>query len=145
MGVTGIRFPILDGDAITIWVQVDDVPAQAALAALVGGDGVQEHTIQDRRLSATEAAARGRAVLDLRHDVAVEIRFRTRDINTRAGAMIDVNLGAPFFLIASFRIQQVAIDFAPTRPPLFPTHSATASSVRYSFEDLLRALKNKAS
>ena len=145
LGVTGIRDAILDGDAITIWVQVDDVPAQAALAATLGGDGVQEHTIQDRRLSAREAAARGRAVLDLRRDVTVEIRFRTRDINTRAGAMIDVNLGAPFFLIASFRIQQVSIDFAPTRPPLFPTHSATASSVRYSFEDFLRAIKNKAS
>ena len=141
-GAGAIVYQILKGDAVNILITVDDVPAQLALAAMIGGDGVQEHYLQDRRLSMREATSRAAAQLELRRDVHVEIRFQTHDINTRAGAMIEVNLGAPFHIIGAFLIQQVGIEFLPT-PIATPVFTASASSYRLSFEDLVRAIKAK--
>ncbi len=141
-GAGAIRHPILKGDEVNLWVQVDDVAAQTALAALIGGDGIQEDTIQDRRLSATEARARGEAWLAIRRDVHLTLRYQTRDINTRAGRTQAVNLGPPFNLTADFMIQTVTESaFAPA---LFPTFDVTASSVRFSFDDFLRLIKKAA-
>jgi hypothetical protein len=142
-GTGSIRVPILRGDDVNVFIVVNDVAAQAALAALIGGDGVQEHYLQDRRLSIRECTARAQAQLELRRDVHVEIQFQTHDINTRAGSTVSVNLGAPFFLIGEFVVQQVTIDFIPTRPPMPPRFTASASSYRLTFEDLLRAIKAK--
>ena len=119
------------------------MPAQVALAALIGGDGIQEDYIQDRRLAKTEAIARGRAQLDLKKDVLVTIHFQTRDINTRAGRTIRVNLGAPFTILATdFLIQSVTQ--AACSPGLNPTYDVVASSVRYTFDALLRSLRGAA-
>lgn len=138
-GAGSILYAVLKGDSVNLFEQVDDVPAQTALAALIGGDGIQEDSLQDRRLAKTEARARGTAQLALKKDVLVAIHFQTRDINTRAGRTIRVNLGAPFNLVmVDFLIQHVAMSaFAPA---FFPTCDATASSIRYTFDDLLRSL-----
>jgi len=67
-----------------------------------------------------------------------------RDINTRAGRTVSVNLGAPFFIVADFLIQQVTISFPQTPGKLFPLFSVQASSIRFTFEDFLRAIRKAA-
>lgn len=145
-GAGSILYPILKGDEANLFVQVDDLDAQAKLSALRdplnllgGAAGIQEDSLQDRRLSHREALARGAAHLAARRDVAISLRFQTRDINTRAGRTIRVNLGAPFNLFgAEFMIQQVTTS--KFRPAMNPTYDVSASSVRLTFDDLLRKL-----
>lgn len=142
-GPGSIAYAIKKGDAVNLVVQVDDVAAQSALAALIGGDGIQEAAIQDGRLAATEAIARAEAWLALKRDVLVTIRYTTRDINTRAGRTQTVNIGAPFNITdTDFMIQTVTESgFDPTRgagPDRMPTFAVVASSVRYTFDRVLR-------
>lgn len=139
-GPGSILYRIPKDQPVNILQQVDDGAAQTALAALLGGDGIQEDYIQDGRLAKTEAIARGTAQLALKKDVLVTMHFQTRDINTRAGRTIRVNLGAPFNISnVDFLIQSVTMSaFAPA---LQPTYDATASSVRYTFEAFLRSLR----
>ena len=59
-GAGAIVYPIVRGDPVNLLVMEQDTVAQAALAALIGGDGVQEEHVSDNRLSATEARARAR-------------------------------------------------------------------------------------
>lgn len=141
-GAGAIMTTIKKDDPINLLVQVDDFAAQANLAALVGGDGVQEDYIQDRRLSETEARARGQAFLALRSQVQVGVKFTTRDINTRAGRTIHVDLPS-LGILGDFKIQQVQIaNFGI--PNLMPTYEAEASSSRFSLEDLLRLARKAA-
>ena len=61
-GDGSIRYAIKAGDPVNLRVVVEDLPAQATIAALLGGgdDGIiVGDLIQDNRLSETEARARG--------------------------------------------------------------------------------------
>lgn len=141
-GAGSILYAIKKGDPVNLVVQVDDVAAQTALAALIGGDGIQEDALQDNRLSSTEAIARGEAHLALHDTVAVQAHAKTRDINTRAGRTLSVNLGTPTSVTADFLIQTVTESgFAPA---LFPTFETTGASVRLTFEDYLRLITKAA-
>jgi hypothetical protein len=144
-GDGAIVYVIPKGDDVNLWIQVDDAVAQAAAALLftsaAGGthSGIIEDVIQDRRLSAVEARARGTAHLAQRRDVQLRIAYRSRDVNSRSGRTVTVNLLAPpYSLSAQFIIQSVRIhDFTPALLPLFDVE---ASSARFSFEDLLRRI-----
>jgi hypothetical protein len=144
-GVGAIVYTIRTGEDVNLWVQVDDAAAQALVAqwlssAAAGShSGIIEEVIQDRRLSAIEARARGRAQLTQRRDLQLRIRYTCRDLNTRSGRTVTVTLlGAPYYLSATFIIQSVTIhSFVPGLPPLF---EVDASSQRFSFEDLLRQI-----
>ena len=146
-GAGSILYPILKGDEVNLFVQVDDLAAQTDLAALLTTstfvhDGIQEDTLQDRRLSATEARARGTAWLALKREVEIGIRYRTHDLNTRAGCVQAVNLGPPFNLVSDFLIQTVTeAAFLPAR---MPTFDVTAASTRLSFDEFLRMMKKAA-
>jgi hypothetical protein len=144
-GDGAILYVIAKGDDVNLWIQVDDPAAQAAAALLftsaVAGahSGILEDVIQDRRLSATEARARGAAHLAQRRALQLRIRYRCRDVNSRAGRTVTVNLlQAPYALSAQFTIQSVTIrDFTPALQPIFEVE---ASAIRVTFEDLLRRL-----
>ena len=142
-GAGAVLYAIALGDDVNQWIQVDDTAAQQLVAQLftsaAGGthSGIIEDVIQDRRLSATEARARGRAYLQQRKDVQIRIRYQSRDINSRSGRPVTVNLlSAPYALSATFMIQTVRIEHR--HPDLLPTFDVEASSARFSFEDLLR-------
>ena len=142
LGVTGaIVLPIRPGDPVNLLIALDDVPAQTALAALVGGDGVQVGYLQDRRISIGEAQARARALLEQRKDIAITVRYTSRDIQTRSGAVVTVDLPAPMALAGTFRIQDVQIG--PFAAHAFPVYQVTASSSRFTFEDLLRRQRQR--
>lgn len=141
-GPGSILYPINAGDQVNLLVQVDDTGAQTALAAAVGGDGVQEAYFQDGRISYTEALAEATAQLELHNHADVSITYSVRDTNTAAGRTVHVNLASPTSVTGDFRIQQVTISqFLPAQ---YPTYAVQASSSRFTFEDLLRLAQQAA-
>ena len=143
-GVAGIVLTIQQGDPVNLMVQVDDVDAQAWLAAARGGDGIAEGVLTDNRISAAEATARAESLLQQNAKPLESLRYRCRDMATRSGATVAVNLPPPFNVVnQTFRIQDVTISgFLGTGFP--PRYDASASSQRFSFEDLLRRQRVKA-
>lgn len=133
-GTGAILYVIAQGDPVNLLAQVENLSGQAALAALVGGDGIQEGYLQDERIGYTEAVARGTALLDQRSTLEAAITYKVRDVNSRAGSTIAVSLVSPTSVAASFLIQQVT----ETYYGLLPSFTVQASSDRFTFEDLLR-------
>lgn len=150
-GLGTIKYTILKGDPVNIFVQVDDLDAQAAVRAqLPGSDGIIEDELQDGRLSYTEGRARCQARLDLlgARDVdglvgAVSVTYRCRDTNTIAGATVAINVGPPINLLGDFLIQRVSVAQFHV-PNLNPTYTVEASSLRFSAEEMLRLLRQGA-
>lgn len=136
-GDGSITRALLTGDEIYLVVQRDNGAAQTALAARLGGTGIIEEWIQDRRLSIAEATTRGDAFLTTRPLDPITLTYTTRDLRTKSGQNIVVNVVAPTDLTGVFLIQHVEIgNFRPhgNQPPTFTVH---ASSVRYTFEQLI--------
>jgi hypothetical protein len=150
-GLGVIKYPILKGDPVNLFVQVDDLAAQAAVRAqLAGSDGIIEDEIQDGRLSYTEGVARCQARLDLLGALdsdgkvgIITVSYVCRDLNTVAGATVTVNLGPPINLRGDFLIQRVSVGKFHV-PHLNPTFTAEASSLRFSAEEMLRLLRQGA-
>ena len=137
-GVTGVLYTIHSGDPVNLLVTVDDAAAQTVMAGLVGGDGIHEDYLQDRRLSETEATARGTAHLNVVKDPLVTMTYETRDQTTRAGRTVTFDLDPPTSLTGTFKIQSVTITDIHPLGLIFPKRTVTASSRRFAFEDLLR-------
>jgi hypothetical protein len=150
-GLGVIKYPILKGDPVNIFVQVDDLAAQAAVRAqLAGSDGIIEDEIQDGRLSYTEGRARCQARLDLLAELdsegkvgVISVSYVCRDSNTIAGATATINLGPPINLRGDFLIQRVGVAQFNI-PNLHPTYTVEASSIRFSAEEMLRLLRQGA-
>jgi hypothetical protein len=136
-GPGAIVLQILPGDEVNLLVIIDDVEAQTALAGVLGGDGVVEEYQQDRRINLAEATARAAALLDLKRDILETYRYRVRDPLTRSGTTVAVDLPAPTDVHGTYEIQDVTISgFLGTDE--YPFYDVTASSRRFTFEDLLR-------
>jgi hypothetical protein len=150
-GLGVIKYQILKGDPVNLFVQVDDLAAQAAVRAqLAGSDGIIEDEMQDGRLSYTEGVARCQARLDLLGALdsdgkvgIITVSYVCRDLNTVAGATVTVNLGPPLNLRGDFLIQRVGVGKFHV-PHLNPTFTAEASSLRFSAEEMLRLLRQGA-
>lgn len=142
-GAGAIHSALTRGDELYLVVQVDDTARQTALAADVGGDGVREEWVQDRRLSIAEARARGQATLQVRPLDQGHLSYTCRDLRTASGRTIAVDLPAPTSLSGSYKIQQVTIDNFRPHATQYPTFTVDASSSRFSFEDWLRILRTK--
>jgi hypothetical protein len=141
-GCSGIVNALQQGDPVAISVQRDDATAQTALAALEGGDGIHEHQIDDTSLDTiAKITARGDAELALFKNPIVTVTYATHDTKSRAGKSVSITLGAPQSLSGTFTIQEVEIRDIDVAPGVFPVYVCTASSVRFSLEDLLRRLE----
>lgn len=128
------------GDSVQLIAQVDDLAAQAAIAAIEGGDGIIEHYIQDRRLSEAGARGRGLAELELFKTVETQLSYTTHDVNTRSGRTVHVDMPAPTNIAGDFLIQRVTIDDVSIAANWFPRRKVTASTTRFSFEDVLNRI-----
>jgi len=140
VGVTGLTRPMLKGGAVHIWIQRDDLLAQQEHAARTGGDGIVEFLIVDQRRGVESLTARCDADLALFSRPIITVSYATRDLWTKSGKPITVNLPAPLSISQALTIQEVTIteiDIAPGLPPRF---TVRASSVRFSLEDTLRRL-----
>jgi len=139
-GVAGIARTLIDGEEIFLLIVRDALAAQTALAAIEGGDGVIEHFIQDRRLSAAGATATADAELALFAAPEVRVTYTTRDPKTRSGKLVAITLPAPTNVTGEFLIQRVQLSHFHI-PTLAPLRTVQASSTRFSFEDVLRRLQ----
>ena len=139
-GVTGITRGVIDGQEVHLLVVRDDPDAQASLAAIEGGDGVIEHYLQDRRLSASSATTTADAELALFKQPEIRVHYTTRDPRTQTGKTIAIALPPPTSLSGEFLIQRVQLSRFDV-PGLPPLRTVEASSTRFSFEDVLRRLE----
>jgi len=139
VGVTGIVKATLKGSAVSIWVQRDDLLAQAEHAARTGGDGIVEFLIVDTGRGLEALTARCDADLKLFARPIVTVAYATRDLNTKSGKTVDIDLASPA-IVATLTIQEVTITEIGIAPGLPPRYSVKASSVRFSLEDTLRRL-----
>jgi len=143
-GTRSLPIPLSAGDEVYAVVQVDDAGRQAQLAAdLNVADGIREEWVSDRRLSIAEARARGRATLESRPLTDATVEYTCRDQRTASGLTIHVDLPAPTAVTGDYKIQSVTWSNFRPRPEQPPTARVTASSRRFSFEDLLRKVKTK--
>ena len=122
----------------TVWAQVDDLTAQAALATLEGGgsDGIVEHKVSDGTLTTHAAAvARGEAELALFAYPIVTVTYACRDVKSKSGKTVHVDVTTPpisgDFLIQDVAISELDLDGGPR-------FLVTASSVRFSLAAILR-------
>lgn len=139
-GQYSLSAAVAANDTITYEAQVDDLTAQAALAALIGGSdtGVVEEVLAAGAVTSTAAIAYGTAELTLRKNALVTVTYTSRDPNTYSGRTVTVSLASPTSLSGTFMIQRVTVS--AFQPALFPTYSVTAVSTLYRIEDVLRQL-----
>lgn len=139
VGVTGLGVAVLKGSAIHIWVQRDDVGAQAEQRARAGGTGIIEFLIVDARRGVESLTARCDADLALFARPIVTVAYATRDLKTQSGKTVDVDLASPR-IHETLTIQDVTMTEIDLVPGLAPRFTVTASSVRFSLADTLRRL-----
>lgn len=131
-GVTGITGPYQKGAAIHLWVQRDDLGAQAV-------HGIIEHLLVDTRRGLDSLVARCDADLALFARPLVTVAYATRDIKTKSGKTVVIDLASPA-IHETLTIQDVTITEIDQVPNVPPRYTVTASSVRFSLEDTLRRL-----
>jgi hypothetical protein len=132
-GVSGLVLPLIKGAPINIWVQRDDLTAQAAR-------GIIEHRIADERRGEASLAALCDADLALFSAPLVSVTYATYDEKSKSGKPVTFALDSPS-IHDTLTIQSVQIsdvEIAPGR--LGPKFTVQASSVRFSIEDVLRRL-----
>ncbi|MEO8680391.1 MAG: hypothetical protein ABI665_15170 [Vicinamibacterales bacterium] len=139
-GVTGLTRALIKGAPVHIWVQVDDLAAQAACIAREGeGDGIIEHQITDERRGEASLLALCAADLAQFAYPIVTVRYACRDLKTKSGKPITFNLADPL-INETLTIQDVTIDQIDLARGTKPRFTVIASSLRNSVEDLLRRL-----
>jgi hypothetical protein len=139
VGVATVGQLIRKGSAIHIWVQHDDITAQAEHAARTGGDGIVEYLITDMRRGVDSLSARCVADLALFCRPIVTVAYACRDVKTKSGKPITVTLPGHSIALPLI-IQDVTIDQIDVAARLAPRFTVRASSVRFSLEDTLRRL-----
>lgn len=131
---------LLAGDTIHLWVQEDDLAAQIELAAKEGGNGIHEYTIVDESLI-TEASLRLRCQVELQVFArpVKTVTYSTRDPKSKAGLNVTFALTHPP-ISGTFRITDVRVDqiHLAENPALVERYTVTASSAKFTLDDLLR-------
>jgi hypothetical protein len=139
IGVSGVTVPLLKGAAIHIWVQRDDLAAQADERARAGGDGIIEYLLTDTRRGLESLTDRCDAELALFARPIVTVGYATRDVKTKSGKPITITLPG-FTVPGSLVIQDVTITDLEKAMNLPPKYLVRASTVRFSLEDTLRRM-----
>jgi len=144
VGVNGLFELVVRNSPIHVWVQRDDVAAQAAMVALDGGgDGIYEHIWSDERRSEASLTQICDAQLLLYSKPLVTVTYASRDVKTKSGKTVAIALASPA-INESLTIQDVAISEIGIAKGLKPKFTVTASSVHQSFENVLQMLIRKA-
>jgi hypothetical protein len=143
-GVTGLVRARPRGAAILVWVQRDDVAAQAAAAArettaVYTSDGIHEYRVSDERRNEASLTALCDAYLVLFANPLVTVGYATRDVKTTSGKELVVTLTVPA-ISQTLTIQEVTITEIDLVPGTPPKYTVVASSLRYSLEGMLRRL-----
>lgn len=122
---------------VPVIVQVDDLEAQAAVAQVMGGDGVLETTLTDTALVTVEAArAAGLALLRKIGNPRTYLEFDTYTMGWGPGQVVTVDLPSRG-ITGDFLVQGITIT-APTKDN-WQTHVEAGSTLR-GLADLLAEL-----
>jgi hypothetical protein len=138
---TGLAQPVAKGSAVHIWIQRDDPAAQDALGQLERNpdgtptDGIREYLVSDERRGETSLIELCDAELARFAHPIVSVAYATRDRQTRAGAIVHIDLGWGF--TGDYLIQDVTITIDPA-PSVAPRYSVRGSSAKFTFADLLQ-------
>lgn len=143
-GVSGVTTTLPVGAPVHVWVQRDDTGAQLDAAAREStatytSTGIHEHTLTDERRGEPSLTALCDADLALFSYPITTVTYATRDVKTKSGKPITINLAQPF-IHETLTIQDVTITEIDTAPGTLPRFTVTASSLRFSLEDILRRL-----
>jgi hypothetical protein len=136
----GVAMALARGSSVNIFVQRNDVNAQAALGQIekdVNGnptDGIREYTFTDQRLSETTLTTLCDANLAIFSRPIVSATYYTRDPQTASGKTVSINLG--WGQVGTFTIQTV--DIAVDALNVNPLYRVQATSVAFTLSDLLR-------
>jgi hypothetical protein len=136
---------------IRLFVQRDDTVAQAALAAVEGGDGIHEYPIDDSTIPTVAAAnARGDAELALFAYVDAKPTISTRDYKAAAGRLATISTSqiSGSFRIQSVRISQIGmltVGVTSTTAALsgkyhYPLRVVECSTARVTLQAILRSM-----
>jgi hypothetical protein len=140
-GVGAILSPIAVGDPVFLWVQRDNLAAQAVLAAIEDGgasDGIHEGEVVNAMLTTIAACnAAGDADLALFDAPVTTCTYATRDLKTRSGKPVSVNPSAPAVGPLTLTIQDVTITQVMLPAPGGPHFAVSASTVKFTLQDLL--------
>lgn len=137
-GVSGLDEAHLEGDEVAIFIQRDDLTSQVDMAEIEGGDGLHEFMVVDTALrSVAELAVRGDAELQLFAQPIVTVNYSSFDPKHTPGGTVEFNLTRPQ-LVASLKITEVRIDKVHYEHGHVARYNVTASSVKFTLQDLLR-------
>jgi hypothetical protein len=154
----GVVNALQAGASVHVWVERNDLDAQAALGLLeldADGnptDGIREYLITDERRGEASLAAVCEADLAQFATPIVSCRYYTRDPKTASGKTVTLALtngvfdlrvfdpavfdGTVYGLAGAFVIQSVDLTF--DGPGLYPLRSVQASSVAFALSDLIQ-------
>jgi len=145
---TPLTTALKNGVPIVNYYRADDVDSQIELAKVeldhngAKTDGIHEYTIVDSSLKAFfQLYMRAHAELELFSKPIISVTYSTRDPNSRPGAIVSIDLSFPP-VKGDFLIQDVTIDqiHDEVDAALLPRYDVTATSVKFSLEDLLLSL-----
>jgi hypothetical protein len=118
----------------------EDTDAQAALAALEGGDGVHEFAVFDASImDIPTAQLRAEAELAMFKSALLTLTYGTRDPKSVQGAMVHVDLTWPP-ITGDFKIQSVTIDQIHENDDTGARYVVTASSQLFTLSDLFHRI-----
>ena len=144
-GNGSITNTIPKGAAVNLWVTVDDLIAQGEIAALLdpynetnGAAGIIADVVSDERITRDEAIARATALLNSQSDEFVTIQATSTDLNARASTDFTWDDGSSPTTLETLKVQDVEISWIDAEPPVAPFRNVTASSKRFTLEDLIR-------
>lgn len=145
-GVSGLTRDLIKGAPVNIFVQRDDLTAQAHQAVIdtangfLPADGVYEGPlIVDERRGEASLAAVCDAALAFFSEPIQTVHYASRDLKTKSGKPVHVDLPSPP-VAGDLVIQEVTIDQIDIADGLAPRFTVVASTTRYSLDDLLRRL-----
>lgn len=105
-GAGSITVALLQGDALHVWVQVDDAASQTTLAAFEGGDGIHEQPLSNGNWNIAECTAAGVAELAAYAGTNITGTLWSRDKLMRSGKILSIALPARDITV-DVTIQQV--------------------------------------
>jgi hypothetical protein len=143
-GTGSVNATIPINTMIHLWIQRDDLTAQAEYAARASTaehphDGIVEHLVSDERRGEASLISLCDADLDLFSRPIKTVPYACRDVRTKAGKPQTFAISSPA-IAETLTIQEVTITEIDVSPGLAPRFTASASSVRFSLEDLLRRM-----
>jgi hypothetical protein len=126
--VAAITEDIPVGTTVVVRSQVDDSAAQAAIAAIEGGDGIHEHFVGDGELSYSGCVERADAELDAFGAALLRADWVTQDMQAMPGAEQVINMSSPSALSATLMIDSVSVTFPVDLTRIATSPTTTCSS-----------------